>query len=95
MCPPEVRRRSRTLPRTVGLSRLLATVSSDGGPARPPRIAAEFELPLGEAEVVQEGSDITCVAWGAQMEVCRATLARTLVALHMHSLTHIARMHCR
>lgn len=28
-----------------------------------------YELPLGQAEVVQEGSDVTVLAWGAQMEV--------------------------
>jgi len=29
----------------------------------------DYELPLGTAEVLQEGTDITLVAWGAQMEV--------------------------
>lgn len=29
----------------------------------------EYRLPLGEAEVIKEGSDITLLAWGAQMEV--------------------------
>ncbi|WP_375055535.1 alpha-ketoacid dehydrogenase subunit beta [Zobellella sp. DQSA1] len=28
-----------------------------------------YELPLGEAEVIQEGTDVTVLAWGAQMEV--------------------------
>ncbi|NRA53118.1 MAG: alpha-ketoacid dehydrogenase subunit beta [Gammaproteobacteria bacterium] len=28
-----------------------------------------YEIPLGEAEVVSEGSDITLLGWGAQMEV--------------------------
>ncbi|MFQ6370932.1 alpha-ketoacid dehydrogenase subunit beta [Shewanella sp. YIC-542] len=28
-----------------------------------------YELPLGQAEVVREGKDITLLAWGAQMEV--------------------------
>ncbi|WP_207061489.1 alpha-ketoacid dehydrogenase subunit beta [Motiliproteus sp. SC1-56] len=28
----------------------------------------DYELPLGKAEVVKEGSDITLLAWGAQME---------------------------
>lgn len=28
----------------------------------------DYQLPLGEAEVVKEGSDVTLVAWGAQME---------------------------
>ena len=36
----------------------------------------EFTLPLGSAEVVQEGSDITCVAWGAQVGVMEAAVAR-------------------
>eukprot|EP01114_Cavostelium_apophysatum_P000731 TRINITY_DN10662_c0_g1_i1.p1 TRINITY_DN10662_c0_g1~~TRINITY_DN10662_c0_g1_i1.p1 ORF type:complete len:389 (-),score=108.42 TRINITY_DN10662_c0_g1_i1:176-1342(-) len=29
----------------------------------------DFELPLGKAEIVKEGTDITLVAWGAQMLV--------------------------
>ncbi len=29
----------------------------------------DYELPLGQAEVLKEGSDITLLAWGAQMEV--------------------------
>ncbi|MCL6417280.1 alpha-ketoacid dehydrogenase subunit beta [Aestuariirhabdus sp. Z084] len=29
----------------------------------------DYQLPLGEAEVVREGSDITLLAWGAQMKI--------------------------
>lgn len=29
----------------------------------------DYQLPLGKAEVVKEGSDITLLAWGAQMEI--------------------------
>lgn len=29
----------------------------------------DYELPLGKAEVTKEGSDITLLAWGAQMEI--------------------------
>ena len=29
----------------------------------------DYQLPLGKAEVVQSGSDITLLAWGAQMEI--------------------------
>lgn len=29
----------------------------------------DYQLPLGQAEVIKEGSDITLLAWGAQMEV--------------------------
>lgn len=29
----------------------------------------DYQLPIGEAEVVKEGDDITLVAWGAQMEM--------------------------
>jgi len=36
----------------------------------------DFELPLGVADVVQQGTDITCVAWGAQMEVMEKACAR-------------------
>lgn len=35
----------------------------------------EFEIPLGVAEVVKEGSDITLLAWGAQMEYLQAAAA--------------------
>ncbi len=34
-----------------------------------------YELPLGEAEVVQQGTDITVLAWGAQMEVAGRAVA--------------------
>jgi 2-oxoisovalerate dehydrogenase E1 component beta subunit len=30
---------------------------------------ADYELPLGKAEVMQEGGDVTLVGWGAQMHV--------------------------
>ena len=36
----------------------------------------DFELPLGEAEVMQEGSDITVVAWGAQVGVLEKAVER-------------------
>jgi len=29
----------------------------------------DYQLPIGEAEVIKEGTDITLVGWGAQMEV--------------------------
>lgn len=29
----------------------------------------DYELPLGKAELVKEGSDVTVVAWGAQVEI--------------------------
>ncbi len=29
----------------------------------------DYELPLGKADVVKEGTDITLLAWGAQMEI--------------------------
>lgn len=29
----------------------------------------DYQLPLGKAEVVKEGTDITLLAWGAQMEI--------------------------
>ncbi len=32
----------------------------------------DFTLPLGEAEIIQEGSDVTVVGWGAQLRVIRA-----------------------
>lgn len=30
---------------------------------------SDYELPLGKAELIREGSDITLLAWGAQMEM--------------------------
>ena len=30
----------------------------------------DYEIPLGKADVVAQGSDITIVAWGAQVHVC-------------------------
>jgi 2-oxoisovalerate dehydrogenase E1 component beta subunit len=36
----------------------------------------DFELPLGSAEVIAEGTDVTCVAWGAQVGVMEAAVAR-------------------
>ncbi|GKW48077.1 alpha-ketoacid dehydrogenase subunit beta [Halomonas sp. NCCP-2165] len=30
---------------------------------------ADYQLPLGEAEVIKEGGDVTLLAWGAQVEV--------------------------
>ena len=35
----------------------------------------EFEIPLGVAEVVKEGADITLLSWGAQMEYLQAAAA--------------------
>lgn len=37
--------------------------------------AEEYTLPLGQAEVVQTGTDITVVGWGAQMEVIEKAVA--------------------
>jgi len=36
----------------------------------------DFTLPLGKAEILQEGSDITCVAWGAQVHTMIAACDR-------------------
>lgn len=35
----------------------------------------DYELPLGKAEVVQKGSDITLLAWGAQVEIAEKAAA--------------------
>jgi len=35
----------------------------------------DYELPLGKAEVVQSGSDITLLAWGAQVEIVEKAAA--------------------
>lgn len=31
-----------------------------------------YEIPLGKAQVVREGSDVTLIAWGAQVRTCKA-----------------------
>ena len=35
----------------------------------------DYELPLGKADVVQKGSDITLLAWGAQVEIAEKAAA--------------------
>ncbi|GGX78324.1 2-oxoisovalerate dehydrogenase subunit beta [Litchfieldella qijiaojingensis] len=35
---------------------------------------SDYQLPLGEAEVIKEGDDITVLGWGAQMEVIERTV---------------------
>ncbi len=35
----------------------------------------DFEIPLGKAEVMQEGSDITLIAWGSQLRQVRMAAA--------------------
>ncbi len=36
----------------------------------------DYELPLGKAEVVKEGTDVTLLAWGAQMEIMEKAAVR-------------------
>jgi 2-oxoisovalerate dehydrogenase E1 component beta subunit len=36
----------------------------------------DFELPLGQAECIQTGTDITLIAWGAQVEIVQAAADR-------------------
>jgi len=36
----------------------------------------DYELPIGEADVVQQGTDITLVAWGSQVQRMQAAAAR-------------------
>ena len=38
----------------------------------------DYELPLGEADLVQKGSDITLVAWGAQVEILQEAAQKAL-----------------
>ena len=33
--------------------------------------AEDYEIPLGKAEVIQEGSDVTLIAYGLQLRVAR------------------------
>lgn len=39
---------------------------------------SDYELPLGKADIVQTGSDITLVAWGAQVEILQEAAQRAL-----------------
>ena len=39
---------------------------------------SDYELPLGQADIVQTGSDITLVAWGAQVEILQEAAQRAL-----------------
>ena len=43
----------------------------DAKHARCPYPGDDYVVPLGEAELVEEGSDLTVVAWGAMVERCR------------------------
>jgi len=36
----------------------------------------QYELPLGEAKVVREGTDVTLIAWGAHVRTCREAAER-------------------
>ncbi|MEQ5807740.1 alpha-ketoacid dehydrogenase subunit beta [Alteromonas sp. NFXS44] len=38
----------------------------------------DYELPLGKADVVQEGKDITLVGWGAQIEILQKAAKKAL-----------------
>jgi 2-oxoisovalerate dehydrogenase E1 component beta subunit len=38
----------------------------------------DYELPLGKADLVQKGSDITLVAWGAQVEILQEAAQKAL-----------------
>ena len=38
----------------------------------------DYELPLGKADIVQEGKDITLVGWGAQIEILQKAAERAL-----------------
>lgn len=39
---------------------------------------ADYQLPLGKADLVQEGTDITLIAWGAQVEVVQQAAQKAL-----------------
>jgi pyruvate/2-oxoglutarate/acetoin dehydrogenase E1 component len=41
----------------------------------------DYHIPLGTAEVVREGSDVTIVAWGAQVGVVEQVRACVLACL--------------
>jgi len=38
----------------------------------------DYELPLGKADLVQEGADITLLGWGAQIEILQSAAAMAL-----------------
>jgi 2-oxoisovalerate dehydrogenase E1 component beta subunit len=41
----------------------------------------DYEIPLGKAEVVAQGSDITIIAWGAQVCICRNMMMMIIASL--------------
>ncbi len=46
----------------------------DAGWARRPYPGDEFMLPFGKAKILQEGSDLTLITWGAMVERCELAL---------------------
>ncbi len=44
----------------------------------------EFEIPLGRARTVQQGSDITLVGWGQQVKVLELAVSCQLAAARSH-----------
>ncbi|MBI4017798.1 MAG: alpha-ketoacid dehydrogenase subunit beta [Candidatus Aenigmarchaeota archaeon] len=52
----------------------------------------EYTVPIGKANVVQEGSDITLVSWGAMVRECKEALALTPYSVELIDLRTISPM---
>jgi 2-oxoisovalerate dehydrogenase E1 component len=58
--------------------------------ARRPYPGDDFVLPLGRASVVQDGTDLTVVAWGAMVERCEAAARETGASVELIDLRTVA-----
>ncbi|QQG40319.1 MAG: alpha-ketoacid dehydrogenase subunit beta [Candidatus Aenigmatarchaeota archaeon] len=52
----------------------------------------EYTVPLGQARVLQEGSDVTVIAWGAMVRECREALALTSYSIELIDLRTLSPM---
>src|SRR5581483_10344219 len=61
----------------------------DAASARRPYPGDDFVLPLGVAHVVQEGSQLTIVTWGAMLERCMAAAQQVSASIEILDLRTI------
>lgn len=52
----------------------------------------EYTIPLGKASLVQEGSDITVISWGAMIRECKEALALTPYSVELIDLRTLSPM---
>jgi 2-oxoisovalerate dehydrogenase E1 component len=58
----------------------------DAGWARRPYPGDEFVVPFGKASLLQTGTDLTIVTWGAMVERCELALGRTKISADLLDL---------